>query len=81
MTRDMFHSQVQLSTKKYIDNNNFIRVNKGTNKYDRFNTFVPEEEFQGYDFVKGPPWTGSNYLEYANRSMDGGKTYLNKKLD
>ena len=57
--RNVFHSQFALDTKKYRDNNNFIRNITGKNSYNSFNPFEEEEKFTGLDFTQGFLWNGN----------------------
>ena len=50
-TRNKFHSQFTLNTNEYRDNNNFIRIIEGSNRYNRFNPFETEEEIHGHDYT------------------------------
>ena len=74
-TRNVFHSQFQLDTESYRDNNNYNRNISGTNSYNRFNPFKQEEEFTGLDFTSGPLWNGASFDFLKNVSKDGGKTF------
>lgn len=46
-----FHSQFQLSTTKYRDNNNFLQINKGEHNEHRYNPFVPDSPFIFLDYT------------------------------
>lgn len=45
-----FHSQFQLSTNKYLDNNNFIRVNRVNDYSNRFSMTEKKQVLTFFDY-------------------------------
>lgn len=46
-----FHSQFQMSTDRYVDNNNFIRINNVTDLNDRWDPLAKTIKFDYLDYT------------------------------
>lgn len=53
---ESFHSQFQLSLNSYLDNNNFLRINRITTKDARFNILQDPNVYFFLDLKKEPSW-------------------------
>lgn len=64
---------------KYIDNNNFVRLNQVQDNNDRL-SFFKNKPFEYYDFVQRPMWVGKPYIgtRQTSRQHDN---YATKKTE
>lgn len=72
--QDNFHSQFHINLDSYLDNNNFFRINKVRDKFNRWNPFQ-YLEFTYIDIQSNPRWNGLQAMVDYNISRDNGKTF------
>ena len=60
---------------KYIEENNFIRLNKVEQSIYRLFVWQPTEYFKFIDYVRGSKWNGQPLKYKEMSSYDSGKNY------
>ena len=75
IVKDIFHSQFQPNLNKYIDNNNFFRINTIHIDRNLFWPFAPPQADRFINIEPDPVWTGNPYLLKAQVSYDNGQTF------
>ena len=75
-TKDEFFIQFKLDETQYIDNNNYLRLNKGSGTHNRFNPFAAGYDFSIIDCVMGVPWNSKAFTESIEISYDGGNNFI-----
>ena len=78
LCQDLYHSQFQLSTKDYLDNNNFIRINHVKVQDQRYKIWEGHKKLYFIDYLQKPLWKGKSFFYEENGSWDGGKNFKNE---
>ena len=73
------HKQFQLNVDKYIDNNNFLRLNQVQTKDERWLIMKKPKQFTFFDVLPGTSWESSEPLQQDELVSTDGKTYKKVK--
>ena len=79
VSKDVFHSQFQLGLKKYIDSNNFFRLNTLQLVENVVNPWADKKQERFVDIMKSPVWQGAEYKTVATFSYDRGLTFVEEQ--
>jgi type II secretory pathway component PulC len=80
-TVNKFHSQFQLKSDKYRDNNNFIKYNLVTSSNSRTNLVASNEHHSYLNVVLNPVWISERWSETEYITEDGENYfYVNDEL-
>ena len=60
-----------MNINKYIDNNNFLRINQVVTTDERINIFASPKEYSYFDVDVRPGWIGRPYNTNESISTDG----------
>lgn len=76
LTVNKFHSQFQLDSSKYRDNNNFIKINKATTTESRNPLNSQPKDYYFVNSIINPVWISTTWKKPENITEDGGKTFF-----
>lgn len=69
--KDRFLFQFQADLEKYIDNNNFVRLNSVLSQNERFRIWKEPQHTRFIDLTSAVSWSGSAFIDTYNWKRDG----------